>query len=294
MSKVLNLSYTNAIRKINDLSDRLFGGGNIDYQLNEQISMYNAVTYRDESTGLANGVMIGTNGLQNNFGFLNHIFSISDQKFAQVIINIFHEATHCQQKNVMFQNDSPTQNDINQTISELACRGNKTYYMGQHNYIMNPNEIQAEYSGVTEAYQYLCTVFPDIDKKQHEQIILDVLNTKLQSGVSYWIHPSKDNVFTSLSDVEQAFEKAYDSLLGKDRNSHGNPADEAQQESRRMAEDLMKKAAVCQADHCKIPIPEIKYAGGYVGGSPNTATAGNARNMLYDMLTKKGGVDQKN
>ncbi len=56
----------------------------------------------------------------------------------------------------------------------------------------------------------------------------------------------------------------------------------------------MKKAAVCQADHCKIPIPEIKYAGGYVGGSPNTATAGNARNMLYDMLTKKGGVDQKN
>ena len=217
MSKVLNLSYTNAIRKINDLSDRLFGGGNIDYQLNEQISMYNAVTYRDESTGLANGVMIGTNGLQNNFGFLNHIFSISDQKFAQVIINIFHEATHCQQKNVMFQNDSPTQNDINQTISELACRGNKTYYMGQHNYIMNPNEIQAEYSGVTEAYQYLCTVFPDIDKKQHEQIILDVLNTKLQSGVSYWIHPSKDNVFTSLSDVEQAFEKAYDESFTKKR-----------------------------------------------------------------------------
>ena len=73
-----------------------------------------------------------------------------------------------------------------------------------------------------------------------------------------------------------AFEKAYDALLGKDRNSHGNPADEAQQESRRMAEDLMKKAAVCQADHCKIPIPEIKDAGGYVGGSPNTATAGNA------------------
>ena len=93
---------------------------------------------------------------------------------------------------------------------------------------------------------------------------------------------------------DSAFEKAYDSLLGKDRNSHGNPADEAQQESRRMAEDLMKKAAVCKADHCKIPIPEIKDAGGYVGGSPNTATAGNARNMLYDMLTKNAGVDQKN
>ena len=93
---------------------------------------------------------------------------------------------------------------------------------------------------------------------------------------------------------DSAFEKAYDSLLGKDRNSHGNPADEEQQESRRMAEDLMKKAAVCQADHCKIPIPEIKDAGGYVGGSPNTATAGNARNMLYDMLTKNAGVDQKN
>lgn len=93
---------------------------------------------------------------------------------------------------------------------------------------------------------------------------------------------------------DSAFEKAYDSLLGKDRDTEGNPADEARQESWKMAEDLMKKAAVCQADHCKIPIPEIKDAGGYVGGSPNTATAGYARNMLYDMLTKNAGVDQKN
>lgn len=75
---------------------------------------------------------------------------------------------------------------------------------------------------------------------------------------------------------DSAFEKAYDALLGKDRDTEGNPADEARQESWKMAEDLMKKAAVCQADHCKIPIPEIKDAGGYVGGSPNTATAGNA------------------
>lgn len=91
-----------------------------------------------------------------------------------------------------------------------------------------------------------------------------------------------------------AFEKAYDTLLGKDRDTEGNPADEARQESWKMAEDLMKKAAVCQADHCKIPIPEIKDAGGYVGGSPNTATAGNTRNVLYDILTKNVGVDQKN
>ena len=93
---------------------------------------------------------------------------------------------------------------------------------------------------------------------------------------------------------DSAFEKAYDSLLGKDRNSHGNPADEAQQESRRMAEDLMKKAAVCQADHSKIPIPDIKDADGYVGGSKNTATAGNSRNELYDILMKKAGVDHNN
>ena len=93
---------------------------------------------------------------------------------------------------------------------------------------------------------------------------------------------------------DSAFEKAYDSLLGKDRNSHGNPADEAQPESRRMAEDLMKKAAVCQADHSKIPIPDIKDADGYVGGSKNTATAGNSWNELYDILMKKAGVDHNN
>lgn len=91
-----------------------------------------------------------------------------------------------------------------------------------------------------------------------------------------------------------AFEKACDAMLGKDRAKEGNPADEAQQESRKMAEDLMKKAALCQADHCKIPITEMKNADGYVGGIPNTAMGGNARNVLYDILTKNAGVDQKN
>lgn len=57
---------------------------------------------------------------------------------------------------------------------------------------------------------------------------------------------------------DSAFEKACDAMLGKDRAKEGNPADEAQQESRKMAEDLMKKAALCQADHCKIPITEMK------------------------------------
>lgn len=91
-----------------------------------------------------------------------------------------------------------------------------------------------------------------------------------------------------------AFEKACDAMLGKDRAKEGNPADEARQESRKMAEDLMKKAALCQADHCKIPITEMKNADGYVGGIPNTAMGGNARNVLYDILTKNAGVDQKN
>ena len=183
MSNVLGLLYEDGFDKINSLLEKQSDELRVPFYVRKDLSYIMGETY--SSDAFPYKVYIGTNGLQNNFSFLNHIFPISDQKFAQVIINIFHEATHCQQKNVMFQNDSPTQNDINQTISELACRGNKTYYMGQHNYIMNPNEIQAEYSGVTEAYQYLCTVFPDIDKKQHEQIILDVLNTKLQSGVSY-------------------------------------------------------------------------------------------------------------
>lgn len=59
--------------------------------------------------------------------------------------------------------------------------------------------------------------FPKIDKKQHEQIILDVINAKLQSGASYWIHPEKDKVFTSLLEVEQAFEIAYDESFTKKR-----------------------------------------------------------------------------
>jgi len=83
-------------------------------------------------------------------------------------------------------------------------------------------------------------------------------------------------------------------LLGKDRGAEGNPADEAEQESWKAAECLMKKAGVSQSDNLKFPSPGVKDADVYVGESPNIATAGNTRNVLYDILTKNVGVDQKN
>lgn len=208
MSNCLKLNNADTKSELQKLSKKVFLSNNIAYKMQSNINYNCAKTLYDEDTGLANKVSIGVGGLKEKNGLFTKCY-VSDQKFAQVVINIYHEYTHCQQKNEMFQKSNPTQDEINQAMCDLACRDNKHYYMDNGNYFKNPNEIQAEYYGVTKAYDYLCNTFSDIDPKQHEKTILDIVNEKSEN-CSYWISHEKDKPFTSLSEVEDAFEKAYD------------------------------------------------------------------------------------
>ena len=77
-------------------------------------------------------------------------------------------------------------------------------------YMVTPNEIEAEYYGIMNTYEYLCDTFPNIDKNIHEQLMVNFVNQKSEQ-YSYWIHHSNDKQFTSLFEIEQAF----DNLLNR-------------------------------------------------------------------------------
>ena len=210
MSYVLKLSYKDAMNIITDLLVDMSDRQNISYQTTTQWGVNKSGIFRDENTGSPDSVMIGIKDLQPNssLSFLNNLQLVSDRKFAQVILNVFHEATHYEQQMITFQKDNPTQNDINQALSDLACRGNENYYLYSGNYYRNPNEVQAEYQGVMSTYDYLCKTFPDVSKQYHKQIILDVVNSKVQVG-SYFIGIENDEtkvVYKTLLEVERDFE----------------------------------------------------------------------------------------
>lgn len=203
MSNTLKLNTLIAKNNLKELSDDIFVSKGIKCDLQKRIYMGFAKTVYDVDTGLAKKVIIGTKDSKYALPFVNHI---SDQKFAQVIINIYHEYAHCQQANTIFQKEYPNFNDINQAVCDMARCKNESYY--RSNYFQNPNEIDAEGYGVSSAYEYLCAVFPNIEKEQHEQIICDVVNEKSEK-YSYWIHHEKEKPFSSISEIKASFRKAY-------------------------------------------------------------------------------------
>lgn len=210
-----NLQYKNVIKKLEILSDTLFSKLNIDHELDSELSMNWAETDIDDTTGHASKVIIGIDELQEKHGlFLSRY--VSNQKFAQVVVNVYHEYAHCLQKNSVFQKKNASSNEVNQALSDLACRDNTRYYKDNGNYFINPNEIQAEYYGITNAYDYLCESFPDVDPEQHEQTLLGIVNEKSEN-YSYWIHHPKDKPFESLCDVKNAFNEAYSNSFSAKR-----------------------------------------------------------------------------
>lgn len=103
-------------------------------------------------------------------------------------------------------------------IQEIACAGNYDYYFNDNgNYRVNASEIQAEKEGIRGAYEYLCDEFPNVDAKEHERIILNIVNNKMMTS-SYFVEQSTS--FISLQEVEDAFDEAYDTSFIKDREYH--------------------------------------------------------------------------
>ena len=91
-----------------------------------------------------------------------------------------------------------------------------------------------------------------------------------------------------------AFDKAIADLPENAWVALKDPAEEARQELRRYEMELAEKLGINLHADVKFPLPGIRYAGGFTGGSLNAGAAGNTRNDLYDLLMGKAGRDQNN
>lgn len=98
MDNVLKLTKTQAVRKMKRLGEALFTPYNVRYTLSSQCGVRFVGTIHDD-TGHATFVTIGTREVERG---LFHS-KVSDIDFARVILNMYHEQSHCMQKNQMFR-----------------------------------------------------------------------------------------------------------------------------------------------------------------------------------------------
>lgn len=202
----LGLSKRDVKRRLSDLSVRLFDAWRVTVELDSDVTVHQAGSFFNDC-GFVTDVTIGIAEIANTkTGIFNHK-SIADSDFVNVILNMYHEYCHCVQKNSLYKSFDLEESDINQLIQDVACVGNHEYYKSAGNYYINASEIQAEIFGIMNTYQYLCDEFPDLDKSECEALVLNVVNDKVLNN-TYFV--KSDKPFTSLSDVETAFDEAYD------------------------------------------------------------------------------------
>ena len=217
MDYILNLNKKIATDKLDELKYQLFESSGLKFTRNSNLPISVASTYSDNN-GYTTGVEIGINELEHakdgRFHLSKNNIKISDKVFATIILNMHHEKAHCIQKNKLFRQKHLDPYTVNQLIQEIACMDNHDYYFDNGNYKINANEIQAEYYGIMSTYQYLCDEFPEVDPSDHEHIILDIVNDKMMNSTYFVSSPTP---FKSLSEVEKAFDDAYDDSFTKKR-----------------------------------------------------------------------------
>ena len=168
---MLRLSKRNAVHRIEKLGKEIFQDDGISCNYFDKPRKYDAATSITDD-GYANEVNIGLVNVQNvSFGR-----RVSDENFTRVILNMYHEKMHCIQKNEMFRQTNPEY--ANQLLQEIACNASNDYYENNGNYLLNSNEIQAEQYGIMSAYNYLRDEFPEMDAKEHESIVLGIVNNR--------------------------------------------------------------------------------------------------------------------
>ena len=205
MGNILKLNRDESLELIQQLSDDISNDYNISCHMNNHMDTLSAATYSNDKN-TAYETEIGISEIYNARNkFLPFISpKIQDEDFARIILNMYHEEMHIIQKNQIFQKERLSDNEKAQLLSEIACMGDTDYYLSNYKY--SANEIQAEQYGIMKCYEYLYNKFQWTNPKQLEFIVLNVVNDKM---MNYTYFVSRKEPFTSLSGVNEAFNKAY-------------------------------------------------------------------------------------
>ena len=224
MGNRLKLRKNMVISKLDYLTAELFDSDNIRCDWDDELSISTAGTYRD-NMGYAKSVTIGMREILNasGTGFHKNNPKISDDVFANVVLNMYHEKEHCIQKNELFRKEILDEFEQRQLISEIACIENGEYYKGDGNYTKNINEMEAERKGIESAYEYLSKEFPWLDKTDNngvnklESILVNVVNEKKTQ--TYFLEDFPD--FKRVDEIYAAFDKAEkDSYIDSDNSQN--------------------------------------------------------------------------
>lgn len=139
--------------------------------------------------------------------------------FEQIIVfvkTVFHELRHAEQEYMHKTEDSPMMYSMGLTY--IACLLYDDYYRDRYNYFHNIKEIDAEYHGLKNAYDFLSNVF---DEKVATESILHFINWhvtlyKNNNDKIYYIDVSK--AYDNVSDVWVAFETSIKNSMIVRRN----------------------------------------------------------------------------
>lgn len=153
-------------------------------------------------------IKIGIKELKNRF------FSkeVDDILLTKGIVCIYHELQHYIQMTEYFNQTKVIDTDnLYMLTNFIACIGNYDGYYnpdnGSYNYWRNPREINAEYEGIVNTYEYLSVLY---DEDKAKGMILDYINSKTGN---YFIPVRDENgncINKSLNDIDSAFKLAYE------------------------------------------------------------------------------------
>lgn len=133
-------------------------------------------------------------------GFFNT--EIPNELFVKLVVNIYHETRHYKQQANLFENT--IQYDKYIFYNYLACAGSSYGYynpiINPYNYYNNIRELDAEFSGIKNAYVYLSTIFTS---QEAENLIVNYVNNRLKN--TYYI--SMDKSASSLIEIATIFDK---------------------------------------------------------------------------------------
>lgn len=254
-TSILGLKKSDANDALDDLAYKLFKSDGIPCSFDETMSITDANTYSDKN-GYPEKVVIGIMDIAQQKGSLLFQPKIPDDMFVRVVLNMHHEKAHCIQKKELFRQEHLNSYEEKQLIQEIACMGCDDYYYdwytGHGNYKINASEIQAEKEGILGAFEYLCDEFSDIDSKEHERMVLDIVNDKMMNS-SYFVEQAEP--FTSLQEVEAAFDDAYDNSFTENRvlvvDSHKEDPVKVFMDNHKEAKEVYRKASTAvEQDRC--------------------------------------------
>ena len=214
MGSLLKMRAKKALKFLSRLTNSQFISNDIQFIPNYGMSISDGATYYNDDTGFAESVELGLQEIvtydSDRLYFLQSC--VPDNYIVRSTINVFHEYMHCLQNSEMFRKNNLSNDEQCQFIQDIACDRNPDFYENNGNYLITASEIQAEQYGILQTYEYLQEQFPNLSKKQCENVVLDVVNEKmLTPGIGYFV--KQNHPFTSLADVNGTFDDAYQYAL---------------------------------------------------------------------------------